>query len=147
MRIEQPWSLAAWTTSRTRSAEPMLPGLMRRQAAPASAASIAALVVEMDVGDDRHLALRARSAFSASADSSSGQETRTMSAPASLQRLDLLDRAFDVAGQRVGHRLDGDRRVAADRHLADMDLAAVAALDVAIGPDTHVNLADYAAAI
>jgi hypothetical protein len=41
MRMEQPWSLAARTTSRTRSAEPMLPGLMRRQAAPASAASMA----------------------------------------------------------------------------------------------------------
>ena len=41
MRIEQPWSRAAWITSRTRSGEPMLPGLMRRQAAPASAASMA----------------------------------------------------------------------------------------------------------
>ena len=41
MRIEQPWSRAAAITSRTRSAEPMLPGLMRRQAAPASAASMA----------------------------------------------------------------------------------------------------------
>ncbi len=40
MRIEQPWSRAAWTTSRTRSLEPMLPGLMRRQAAPALAASM-----------------------------------------------------------------------------------------------------------
>ncbi len=40
IRIEQPWSRAAAITSRTRSAEPMLPGLIRRQAAPASAASI-----------------------------------------------------------------------------------------------------------
>ncbi|MNY15382.1 hypothetical protein D3C86_1485920 [compost metagenome] len=39
MRMEQPWSRAAWTTSLTRSMEPMLPGLMRRQAAPAWAAS------------------------------------------------------------------------------------------------------------
>ena len=35
--------LAAFTTSRTRSAEPILPGLMRRQAAPALAASMARL--------------------------------------------------------------------------------------------------------
>jgi len=40
MRMEQPLSLAARITSRTRSCAPMLPGLMRRQAAPASAASI-----------------------------------------------------------------------------------------------------------
>jgi hypothetical protein len=39
MRIAQPWSRAAAITSRTRSGEPMLPGLIRRQAAPASAAS------------------------------------------------------------------------------------------------------------
>ena len=36
-------SRAAFTTSRTRSAEPILPGLIRRQAAPALAASIARL--------------------------------------------------------------------------------------------------------
>ena len=96
-----------------------------------------ALVVEMDVGDDRHLRPARTMSFSASVDSSSGQETRTMSAPASLQRLDLLDRRLDVVGERVGHRLHGDRRVAADRHLADMDLAAGAAVDVAIGANAH----------
>ena len=40
IRIEQPWSRAASITSRTRWGEPMLPGLMRRQAAPALAASM-----------------------------------------------------------------------------------------------------------
>ena len=40
MRMEQPWSRAAWMTSRTRSGEPILPGLIRRQAAPALAASM-----------------------------------------------------------------------------------------------------------
>ena len=39
MRIAQPFAFAARTTSATRSLDPMLPGLMRRQAAPASAAS------------------------------------------------------------------------------------------------------------
>jgi hypothetical protein len=43
MRMEQPWSRAAFTTSFTRSALPMLPGLMRRHAAPAFAASMARL--------------------------------------------------------------------------------------------------------
>ena len=43
MRMEQPWSRAALMTSFTRSSLPMLPGLMRRQAAPLSAASMARL--------------------------------------------------------------------------------------------------------
>ena len=43
MRMEQPWSRAALTTSPTRSREPMLPGLIRRQAAPDWAASMARL--------------------------------------------------------------------------------------------------------
>ena len=40
IRIEQPWSRAAWITSRTLSGLPMLPGLILRQAAPAFAASM-----------------------------------------------------------------------------------------------------------
>jgi hypothetical protein len=43
MRIAQPFAFAALTTSRTRSAEPILPGLILRHAAPASAASSARL--------------------------------------------------------------------------------------------------------
>ena len=43
IRIEHPWSRAAFTTSRTRSELPMLPGLIRKQAAPLCAASIARL--------------------------------------------------------------------------------------------------------
>ena len=45
-----------------------------------------ALVVEMDVGDDRHVARRGRSASSAAVLSTSGHETRMMSTPASSQR-------------------------------------------------------------
>ena len=85
MRIEQPWSLAALTTSLTRSALPILPGLMRRQAAPALGRFDGALVVEMDVGDDRHLEA-SHDRLQRRVDSSSGQETRTMSTPASSQR-------------------------------------------------------------
>src|SRR5690606_622312 len=54
-----------------------------------------------------------------------------------LQRLDLRDRRLHVRGQGVGHRLNGDRRVAADRDGADVDLAAFAAVDVAVWPDAH----------
>ena len=35
---------------------------------------------------------------------------------------DLLQRGVDVGGQRRGHRLDADRRPAADQHLAHPDL-------------------------
>ncbi len=45
-----------------------------------------ALVVEMDVGHDRHRAFRARSRAAPRVLSSSGVETRTISAPATAQR-------------------------------------------------------------
>ena len=43
-----------------------------------------------------------------------------------FERADLLDRGAGVAGDGVGHALHGDRRVAADRNLADHDLARLA---------------------
>ena len=43
-----------------------------------------------------------------------------------LQLADLGDGRRRVGGQRVGHRLHRDRRIAADRHRADMDLPALA---------------------
>src|SRR6185437_9084187 len=54
-----------------------------------------------------------------------------------LQRLDLSYRRLDIMRQRVGHRLDGDRRVAADRYRADMDLPTLPSLDVAIRTHAH----------
>ena len=50
--------------------------------------------------------------------SSSGQETRMMSAPASSQRRIWSIVAFGVGRQGVGHGLHGDRGVAAHGHLA-----------------------------
>ena len=82
------------------------------------------LVVEMDVGDDRHRRPARTMCFSASADSWSGQDTRTMSAPARSSACTCSTVALTSLRHRVGHRLHRDRRVAADRHLADMDLAA-----------------------
>jgi hypothetical protein len=45
-----------------------------------------------------------------------------------FQLTDLLQRRGGVAGQGVGHRLDGDRRVAAHLDIADADLARLPAL-------------------
>ena len=56
IRIEHPWSRAACKTSRTREALPILPGLIRRQAAPASAFHGPA-VMKMYIGNNRHRAL------------------------------------------------------------------------------------------
>ena len=94
-----------------------------------------ALVVEMDVGDRSAPARRGRSRASAAVLSSSGQETRIMSAPGFLAAADLVDRRRRIRGQRVGHGLDRDRRIAADRHVADHDLAGFAARDIAPGPN------------
>src|SRR6478672_11912659 len=68
------------------------------------------LVVKVDVGDDRHAG---RAGFFAAAD--------------------LGDRRRCVLGRRVGHGLDADRRVAADRHGTDHDLPRLAPLDIAPG--------------
>jgi hypothetical protein len=70
-------------------------------------------VVEVDVGDDRHPG-RAHDLRSAAVLSTSGQDTRMMSTPASSQRRIWSIVARGVGGRRVGHRLDADRRVAAD---------------------------------
>ena len=95
-----------------------------------------AFVVEMDVGDDRHLdlahdVLQRQCRFLVG----TGHPDDIGASP--LQRLHLLDGGLDVAGDRVGHRLHGDRRIAADRHLADVNFAALTAVDVAVGPDAH----------
>ena len=52
-----------------------------------------------------------------------------------LAAADLVDRRLRVGGRRVGHGLDGDRRVAADRDGADHDLPRLAPLDIAPGTD------------
>ena len=93
-----------------------------------------AAVVEMDIGDDRHadgaddrlqrlgrVLVRHRDAHDIGA--------RLLQCP------DLPDRRRRVGGDRVGHRLDADRRVAADLDGADPDLAADAARDLAVRPD------------
>src|SRR3546814_5358462 len=52
----------------------------------------------------------------------------------------LGDGALDIGGARVGHGLHGNRRIAAHRHLADVDLARPAPDNVAIGANAHALL-------
>ena len=138
MRIEQPWSLRRLDHLAHALGRADVAGIDAQAGGAALGRLDRALVVEMDVGDDRHLRPGARSPSAPAVDSWSGQETRTMSAPARSQRLDLRRPSPSTScGQRVGHGLHGDRRVAADRHLADMDLPALAPLDVAIGSHAH----------
>ncbi len=54
---------------------------------------------------------------------------------------DLVDRRHRIAGQRVGHRLDADRRTAADGDVADHDLAAFAPCNIAPGAQAGIVIA------
>ena len=79
------------------------------------------LVLVMDVGDDRHR--RARHDLG----EPFGRLDLVARAPHDVgtgggQRVDLLERALDVGRLGDRHRLDGDRRIAADLHVADRDL-------------------------
>ncbi len=54
-----------------------------------------------------------------------------------LEALDLFNGRARIGGQRVGHRLHGDRRIPADCHGADMDLPRFSPHDVAVRPNAH----------
>ena len=95
-----------------------------------------ALVVKMDVGDDRHAGGADDLAERGGALDVGAAHADDVGAGV-LAAADLVDRRARVAGRRVGHRLDGDRRVAADGDGADHDLAARAADDVAPGTKRH----------
>src|SRR5690606_33294624 len=94
----------------------------------------AAAIMEVDVGDDRHAG--------GADDGPQGRGRGLVGAgdaddvgPGGLERADLVDGRPGVGGGGVGHRLDGDRRVAADLDRADADLARGAALDGPPGTD------------
>ena len=95
-----------------------------------------ALVMEMDVGDDRHVAgaddlLERGGTFDVGAGDADDVD------PGLLAAADLVDRRLGIRGGGVGHRLDGDRRIAADGNVADHDLTRLTARNVAPGPDGH----------
>ena len=86
------------------------------------------LVLMMNVGDDRHW--RARNnlskpfgGFRIVARATDDVATSTS------QRINLLQRAFNVGSFRNGHRLNADRRETAHRNLANMNLFGYAALE------------------
>ena len=56
--------------------------------------------------------------------------------PGLCRSLHLRDGARNVGGDRVGHGLHADRSIAPDRHVADMDLSRLSAVDIA--PGAHV---------
>ena len=100
----------------------MLPGLIRTAATPPSIAFSARLALKWMsaiTGSGEKRTIRG----SASASSSFGTATRTISQPGRRERGDLRGRRLDVVRLRERHRLDDDGRSAADRDAADRDLA------------------------
>ncbi len=95
-----------------------------------------ALIMEVDVRDDRDIdllddMLQRSGGFLVGAGDADDID-------ASLFRAaDLRHRPLDIGGQGVGHRLHADRGIAANRHFADENLAALAPVNVSIGPDAH----------
>ena len=121
MRIGVPAALARATTSATLSGPPMLPGLRRTQCAPASIALSASVWLKWmsamtgigDCDDDRLQRLD----VAVARDRDAHDVGAGLGHPA-----DLVHRGRQVGGLRLGHRLHGDGRAAADRDAADRDL-------------------------
>ena len=95
-----------------------------------------ALIVKVDVGDDRHPArsddlVQCPGRVLVRAGDADDVDARLLAA------LDLRDGRLGIGGQGVGHRLHGDRRIAAHRHGPDHDLPRLAAHDIAIGTKAH----------
>ena len=117
IRIGMPAFFAALTTCSTLSGPPMLPGLIRTAATPASIAFRARLALKWmsaitGIGEKRTIC------GSASASSSFGTATRTTSQPALASAAICAVVAGHVVRLRQRHRLDDDRCAAADRDAA-----------------------------
>ena len=122
MRIGVPAARARSATSATFSGPPMLPGLRRMQCAPASIAFSASVWLKwmsamIGIGDSTTIV------FSASMSLSRGTATRTMSAPASATRADLVHRRGEVGRLGLRHRLDDDRGAPADLNPAHVHVS------------------------
>ena len=121
MRIGIPAFFAARTTCSTLSGPPMLPGLIRTAATPASIALSARDALKWmsamtGIGDRRTM---------------SGQRGRVLAlrhgdarelAAGGCERRDLRRRRRDVVRLRQRHRLDDDGCAAAEEHVSDTDL-------------------------
>ena len=89
-------------------------------------------VMEMDVGDDRHIGRR-RDPVEMCGRFRRGAGHADDVRAGILAATNLVDRRADIFGRRVGHGLHGNRGIAADGDIADHDLAGRAALDSAPG--------------
>ena len=91
-----------------------------------------AAVVEMDIGDNRHRAFGADLAKGAGAVLIRTGHAHNVGTGLG-GRIDLRQRPPDIGGQRIGHGLHRNRRVAADRHRPHHDLTAASPLDCPVG--------------
>ena len=110
------------TTSRVFSWPPMLPGLMRTQCAPASMAFRASVWLKWmsaitGIGDSRTILLQRLDVLVAR--DRAAHQVR----PRVRDGVNLLHGRVVVGGLGLRHRLDRDRRAAADLHPAHVDLA------------------------
>ena len=102
----------------------MLPGLTRTAAQPASIAAKTYLRLEVDVGDHRDLRLARDRRQRVGVVLASGTATRTIWQPDAVSSAICCSVALTSAVSVVVIDCTDDRRVAADRHRADHDLAA-----------------------
>ena len=107
-------------------ADPLLAADIARVDPQARSAGIGSfkrtLVVEVDIGDDRH-ARGTHDLFQCVGRLTVGTGDADNIDAGLFAAADLIDRRLSVRCWRVGHRLHRDRRIAADRHIADHDLA------------------------
>ena len=121
-RSGMPSSVARLVTSATFSGPPMLPGFSRTQCGAGVERLQRQRVVEVDVGDhrDRRLAHdRAQRLGILLARHGDAHDVGAGLGDA----VDLGHRGGQVGRLGLGHRLHGDGRSAADRHVSDVDLA------------------------
>jgi hypothetical protein len=95
-----------------------------------------AFVVEVDVGDDRHIhfmhdVLQRQRALLVWTGHAHDIHARQLRPP------NLRDRARDIRGQRVGHGLHGDWRAIAHRHAADIHTARLPPDNLLVRPVAH----------
>ncbi len=102
----------------------------------------AALVVEMNVGDQRHPRGLGDGREGGGGVLVGAGHPHDIGARL-LQLTDLIDGRRRVAGDGVGHRLNGDRRIAADRNGSHVDLPRLAPIDRSPGAHMGVVLCGH----